>query len=581
MNPLSLLSLALLLLQAAVHPQTQSKPTGSIEGTITRAGSNQLIAGARVTLTRRLTPNVPAAIPPAITDGKGKFFFSGLDDGAYSIQVQADGYMPQAYATLGATASLVNVNGGQPTKEINVALTPKANLGGRVSDTSDQPLINVPVQLLRYAYDSQGQRAYQVEGTTTTNDRGDYRLTSVNPGRYYLLAGKPSTGSNSPAVAGGYAFYPGTKEIANAVLIDLQPGMDLPSMDLALEAKPRTFRIRGTIVDSRTGQFPTQTNIFVAPQVPGLNANAGSPGDLNASSPNYDPRTGIFEMRDLLPGSYAILATATDPPAPGEAGPSAQSSALLPVTVALSDVDNLTIPLVPAGTLPGRIRFEGQAPAQLTTSRVLVRLVPSGPNAPTSLSGIFANVFKQNAQAIAAPDGTFQIKNLIPGDYRIEVYFPPANIPLDSPFATLRVAGAYIKNARLDGVDVMNDPIRFSGATSSGLEVTLAFGSGGVITTATDARLQPVRAGRVVAVPARARFRTELFRALTTDENGQSGFTLPPGDYKLFAWESIEENGWFDPDLLARSENRAVSVTVSSGSTQSINVQIIPAGSNR
>ena len=80
-------------------------------------------------------------------------------------------------------------------------------------------------------------------------------------------------------------------------------------------------------------------------------------------------------------------------------------------------------------------------------------------------------------------------------------------------------ANAYIKDARLDRVDALNAPIHFSGSTNNGLDVTLAFGRGRVETRVTDVRSQPVRAARVVAVPV-ARFRTDLYRPLSTDENG-------------------------------------------------------------
>jgi hypothetical protein len=551
MHVLSLLSLSLLLLQ--------TKPTGSIEGTVTRAGSNQVISGARVTTIRRLTPNPPAAIPPAITDASGKFVFSALEDGVYSIQVQADGYMPQAYATLGATASLVNVNGGQPTKDINVALTPRANISGRLRDTSAQPLINVPVQLLRYAYDAQGQRSYQATGATTTDDRGEYRIAGVAPGRYWLLAGRPPTED--------YAFYPGVKEVVNAVAIDLQPGMDLPSVDLTLEAKPRTLKVRGKIVDSRTGQPPARASVVVAPQVAGLNAGT-------VTSSTYDSTTGIFDIQGLSRGTYSLVAAVTDT-ASAQLGTVIQASGLLQLNVATADVDGLNISVVPSGTLPGRVRVEGRSPAQLPVDRLIVRLVP--------LPGVVASMLSQNLSGPVSPDGAFQVGNIIPGDYRLDFYIPTGNgAAAAAQYATMQAANAYIKDARLDGVDVLNAPIHFTGSTNKGIEATLAFGSGRVEVNVTDSRLQPVRAGRVVAVPERARFRTDLFRALSTDENGRSAFpALPPGDYKIFAFESIEDNGWFDPELLARSEGRAAGVHVTEASTQAVSVQIVPAAVTR
>jgi protocatechuate 3,4-dioxygenase beta subunit len=494
---------------------------------------------------------------------------------------------PQAYATSGATASLASVSAGRPTTDINVALTPKANIGGRVRDTSGQPLINAPVQLLRYSYDNQGQRSYQAEGTTSTDDRGEYRMAWVTPGRYYLLVGKPSTASNAsnsnegPSVL-DYAFYPGVREIANAVLIDLQPGMDLPSVDLTLEAKPRTFKARGKIVDSRTSQSPVRTSVFVVSQMPGLDPKADSFGSLDVSSLNYDGKTGNFEIRDLLPGTYSIVAIVTDMSVPGEPGPAGQSSGLLPVNVTSSDIDDLTITVAPAGTIPGRVRIDGQLPAQMAIDRLLVRLVPAGTNVQTSLSGMMAKVLSQNPPGIVAADGTFRLSNIIPGDYRLEFYLPIGNGTGGPQYGTMQAANVYIKDARMDGVDALNAPIHFSGSVNNGLEITLAFGRGRVEVTVTDARLQPVSSGRVVAVPERARFRVDLFRSLSTDENGRSAFpALPPGDYKIFAWESIEEYGWFDPDLLARSEGRAASVHVSASATQAVTVQITPAEGKR
>jgi hypothetical protein len=580
MKLLSLLSFAVLLLQVGgVNPLTQAKPTGNLEGTITRANSNQVITGARVTVIRRLIPN-PAAIPAATTDGRGTFVVSGLEDGVYTIQAEADGYLPGAYATLGATISLVNVSAGQPTRNINIALTPKATISGRVRDRSNQPLVSVPVQLLRYSYNSQGQRFYEPESTVTTDDRGEYRMAWVKPGRYYLLAGKPSTGSNSAEALGArdYAFYPDVKETANAVVIDLLPGMDLPSADLTLEAKPQTFKVRGNLVDSRTGQFPARANVFVTSQIPGLDSNADNFKRLDVQSSNYDGKTGGFEIRDLLPGAYAIVASVMDTTEPGQSGPVLQASGLLAVNVASSDIEGLTIPVVPAGAIPGRVRVEGQLPAQLSIDRLVVRLIPVGANSQTSLPGMIANMLNQNLPTIVGVDGRFRIQNVFPGEYRIEFAGFPVGSGAGGPqyVGSMAAANAYIKDARLDGVDALNAPIRFSGSINSGMEITLTFGRGRVETTVPDVQSQPVRTARVVAVPM-ARFRTDLYRALSTDEDGRSGFNIPPGDYKFFAWESVEEFGWFDPDLLARSEVRGTSVHVSESTTQTVNVQINPA----
>jgi hypothetical protein len=437
-----------------------------------------------------------------------------------------------------------------------------------------------------------------------TNDRGEYRIYWVTPGRYYLLAGRPSNGSNSltefylaeftPGGAAGnevpkvlgFAFYPGVQEISNARTIDLQPGADLQSVDMTLTPKPRMFKIRGTVVDSRNGQPPPRASVFVAPQMPGLNQDDLFLGPEGGSS-NYNARTGAFEIRDLLPGSYSVIAMVTDNAVPGRPGPVGRSAAMIPVTINSTDADNVTISVVPAGAIPGRVRIDGQLPAQMTIERMTVQLTPVG-GALNSLSGVMGNVLYQNTRTNVAADGTFRLVNVVPGDYRIEFGGFPINV--NNPNSTggtqfmgsMQTAGAYIKDARLDGSDALNAPVRFSGSVSNGLDIVLAFGSGRVEGTVTDSRSQPVAAGRVVVVPDRMRFRSDLHRTSAPDLNGRFTFpTLPPGDYKIYAWESIEDNGWFDPDLLARSEGRAVSVHVSASSTQSVSVQVIPAEAPR
>jgi hypothetical protein len=147
-----LASLALFLQAPANPPQTQ-RPQGSIEGTVTRLGSGQRVANARISVSPRGVlaagargANAPPPAKPVFTDGNGKFAIAGLDEGNYNVAFEANGYVGQLYGRLtDGNGTPVTVTGGQVSKDINVALTPAANLGGRVHDTSDQPLVYVPV----------------------------------------------------------------------------------------------------------------------------------------------------------------------------------------------------------------------------------------------------------------------------------------------------------------------------------------------------------------------------------------------------------------------------------------------------
>jgi hypothetical protein len=198
----------------------------------------------------------------------------------------------------------------------------------------------------------------------------------VTPGGYYILAGRPTAanpmaemlmqalggagaaGNRVPATK-GYAFYPGVADIQNARAIDLQPGTELQAIDVTLAAKPRTYTIRGRLIDSKTGQPPAQANVFVFPQAPGLSGGDSLESRLSAPNQNYNAPTGKIEIRDLMPGVYLVMAVALDPLAFSRGGTPNQSIGALSVVglppgfyvkqARLGDADVLNSPLHVSG----------------------------------------------------------------------------------------------------------------------------------------------------------------------------------------------------------------------------------------
>ena len=209
--------LAFLSSQQTPTPQQQPSVKGFIEGIVVRVGTNEPIAGARVTLSRDtlitasiagpanapppgatlvavaqsgVPPSPLAAIPAVSTDSQGKFVFKDVDAGAYLVQVASNGYAKTEYGQrlFNGRGTPVHVTAGQTLKDIAIRMTPAGTVTGRISDAAGRPLVGVPVQLLRPIYNLTGQRTFQSGGSTRTNDRGEYRLYWVTPGRYYLNA---------------------------------------------------------------------------------------------------------------------------------------------------------------------------------------------------------------------------------------------------------------------------------------------------------------------------------------------------------------------------------------------------------
>jgi hypothetical protein len=114
---------------------------------------------------------------------------------------------------------------------------------------------------------------------------------------------------------------------------------------------------------------------------------------------------------------------------------------------------------------------------------------------------------------------------------------------------------------------------------SSNLEIVVSSKAAQVEGIIRDDRSQPATGARVVLVPDVARNYPERFKEVVTDQNGRFVLSsIPPGDYKLFAWEALEPYSYFDPDLLRRHEQRGRPVRLVESSRETVDLRMIPAG---
>jgi len=51
---------------------------------------------------------------------------------------------------------------------------------------------------------------------------------------------------------------------------------------------------------------------------------------------------------------------------------------------------------------------------------------------------------------------------------------------------------------------------------------------------------------------------------------------ITPGDYKIYAWEALEQNAWFDSDLLRQFEQKGKFMQISDGAKEIVEVKMIP-----
>ena len=581
-----LLAASVVLLLHALPEQQRQSPKASIEGVIARIGSGEPIAGVQVTLSRvaavpfdaapaadtaaTLQTSAPALIPSTASDREGKFFFRDLDPGSYRLTAARNGYVRQEYGqrVIGGQGTMVTLVEGQAMRDVAFRLTPAGNVSGHVRNFAGEPVTGLRVQILRSAYDGSGKRALQTVGTTRTDDRGEYRLYWVTPGRYYLNVGlgdpdQRAEGRSPNLVAAQpypTTYYPGTLDPSKASILDVQPGAELSGIDFVL-AEQDLYRIRGTVTDARTGKPPEGLELSIAPRQGDVSFG------FSLRNQTYNPANGTFEFRNVAPGSYWIRANTVlnpDTPITPNAAPrtvaevflnliSSRPAAQAAVDISGSDLENVALTLTSGVSIRGLLTVEGQELSTLAGfDGIHVELMPTTPNKYVHLPRPMQ------------PDGAFSLDNVYFGEYRLRVNYPQQDV--------------YVKEARLDSIDLLSEPLLISAPTSATLSIVLSSKAGQIDGTLVNEQSRPLPGLQTVLIPDQSRNRIDLYKTAVTDQNGH--FTIrgiTPGEYKIFAWEAMEPFAYFDSDFVRQSEQRGKPVSISEASKVTAEVKVIPA----
>ena len=83
----------------------------------------------------------------------------------------------------------------------------------------------------------------------------------------------------------------------------------------------------------------------------------------------------------------------------------------------------------------------------------------------------------------------------------------------------------------------------------------------------------------VVLVPDAGPHQTpEHYKTSTTDQYGHFEVRgVPPGHYKAFAWEKVDEDAYGDADFLGPFESMAESFDIAANEQKSVRLKMIPA----
>lgn len=487
----------------------------------------------------------------ASSDADGQFHIENVAPGRYQVFLEKTGFVAVDERGTKSDSQVFTIQSGQPLEGLMFRMSPTAVISGRITDEDGDPMAGVRVLALRKL---PGKAKREGAGTESTNDLGEYRLSGLAAGQYWVAAMPPpdfrdyeherSTNNadhadTAPDVRYLTTYYPGTYDEAQASLIALKAGDDIP-VNLTL-TPAKTYHVRGVVTGIAALQKP----------VVELFSKAGDSAHAAEVGPD-----GQFEVRGVGPGSYILrVSSASD---------SEPVIARQEISVVSSDVEGLKLAPQPSFTISGHLHIEG-TPQGL--SQYSVNLRATGLPEET---GFFMLQEFFGANAPVDRMGNFAWKNINPGNYVVQ------------PFGSDEQSNSFLKSVTLGGRDVESG---FNVSGPATVDLVISFNGATVDGTVFEKEKSvegshPVANATVVAVPPE-NYRNLLdhFGVGETDQRGH--FTihgLGPGTYTLYAWKDVEQNLYHDPDFLKSQEANGTALKVEEGSRQVVDLKLSSAG---
>jgi len=616
-----ILAITGVLRTSPVLAQNTAPLTGNavIEGRVVIFATSEPVRGARVILNTDPVSDSPMV---AISDDNGGFAFRAVPSGKYQLLATRDGYVRGLYGqrSVNGPGSSITVEAGQNLKSMTVGLTPMSAISGTIRNRLGEAVANVDVRALKTVYQDGRPTLVQIQ-VTRSNDLGDYRLYYLEPGKYFVSAipqegpipvasdsglvarlnvvpGSPfgsASGPNASVVTGANSYtnqgivspietgetyvpsyFPGVSDLSQATSIDLRAGATFKGADFVV-SEVRAVRIRGQLRDSTTGQPVKGTSVVLTPQ-------ASVPAVFDRYGRTTE--TGELEFRGIPPGAYDLIASTgalptgisfAVPRGPGtviidKASSSSATTtgdtrllARTPLRVGAADIENVTLNLQPPFRINGNVTFDGAVTIEQKAG-LSIQLIPASalPQEDDSGAVLTRRIRSFSMPGSVAPNGAFTITGAFSGVYRIAIR-GAAKLP----------SGAFVKSARLQGVDILGQRLILDAEPTGALEIVIGTNPGVLQAVVTDEQQTPSSAVTVVLVPdAPGRLRSELYFQRVTNSAGQVVFeNIPPGNYQAYAWESVSEGAWLDADFLQKADGQGKPVRIEAGGMHSVELK--------
>lgn len=472
----------------------------------------------------------------ALTGNDGSFAFSKLAVGEFVVSARKQGYFATELGEpLDAIVERVRLDA--TTRELTLPLIPEGVIFGKIVDEQGEPIEGLEVQA-RPKFGRISEMNRNADRTATTNEAGEYRITGLTAGSYYLLETTKSVRhfeailTSVRRVKSGVPinFYPGVLEAAQAATIRVRPGSS-QQLDWRIARQP-LYQVSGR-VQTRGGS----ANLLV-----GLMSGYS---DQNFTLAMAGP-DGSFVLPAVAPGEYAVVAVDM---ANEEA---AKAEVAVKMITLKANVQDLLLQVFPVTQIPVRFREE------YTHKSDAGRLAESAPanveflrvDLPVEVAAKLTDQQSWNGQKK-------ELQALLePGAFRIEIYTGPKT---------------YVASAMNGHTDLLKDDLVVApGSEAEPIELVLRDDPASLSgTVRLDGKAVP---GRVVLLPENA---PRHLAIISADAGGRFAFQdLAPGRYFLLALANGSEIDLQDQGTLRRIQSLGEAVELPADGRASVELEL-------
>lgn len=477
-----------------------------------------------------------------VSEADGSFCFADAKAGQYTLSGNRPGFLKTNYGARTPTESgqtVIVTSGSQ--ENLALALVPQGVVSGRVIDEDGEPVSGAFVHLLMRVWVSSQFRIARIRGVQS-NDLGEFRVAGVSQGTYYVLV-EPKAENPATAVSNRRllrTFAPGVAGLAGATPIVIQAGEERSGVDIQL-LSGQTHHVRGRLLGLSAMD---RGGLTLSPEgEEQLFIGAGA-GNRKAD--------GTFDFPAVAPGNYTLSYVQVT----GQDAKGGRRS----IEVGDQDVNDVMLAVTKPASIRGHLEIEN-TPSKNSGAGDFHRL-------HMALVAVDALV-GPTASATVSEDGSFTIQNIItPGRYLVRC---------DPP------TGMYVKSVRYGQTELTGKELELLDGSSGEMDVILRYGPAALTgridePEGTQSATAQLPLAHIVVVPDSSGTSGRGVILGSAGVNGAFSISqVPPGHYRVYAFESVDFAALHEPAVLKALETLSTEIDLKEGDEQSLSLRLIPA----